>query len=681
MIVQEKLSRWSLVIVLIVALLLRAVPLQAQGSPPTLKCNGPAVEFEQGLPLDWSVDTPTPPAGGFDWTDSDLCGESGNFTGGSGKCACASAAANPSIHVFETRLESNSFSLAGLSSATLSFQVNYHSLSISDHLILEASTDGGMTWNTLKDWSNGVDLGALRGTPGAPVTINLGGLLGSSGVKLRWNYQDGFIGSNEYAQIDSVKLTCFGGLDVAIDQQVSAAEVLEGEEIDFTITMTNNSSIPLPMLYAWNTFDPNLTLLEVDFPTGMLYYGYGNLMIIMAQNIGAGTSVQGSFTAAPALFRTATLQITSPASLAGEIDSLPLDIAGRPPLAKLSADIIQVVNSSVSPPPPTSNDACNSPTNMTDINGEIALADWGSDCSMLSQILNTQVAGAAALLIISSGETLYVPDGVALTPLPYNFVMPAFLIKKSDGDKIKAQLAGGVTASIQGSLPDSGQIKNKLEVSATFPDPDYSNNISETIITVNADHDHDQIKNSSDNCPKHWNTKQEDADKDGTGDACDTCTDKDGDGAGDPGYDANTCAADGCPSDPNKTAPGVCGCGTADVDANGNGVMDCQSAEELKAQVDELRSLVKSLKKKVSKKLKAQQTQTKTDIKNLLASINTLVGSSGADIASTKNISNLNKLIKRANRSVNKALKTKAAKFAANKKKALRALRKLSKKL
>ena len=32
---------------------------------------------------------------------------------------------------------------------------------------------------------------------------------------------------------------------------------------------------------------------------------------------------------------------------------------------------------------------------------------------------------------------------------------------------------------------------------------------------------------------------------------------------------------DQCPDDPNKLLPAVCGCGTPDVDVNGNGVMDC----------------------------------------------------------------------------------------------------------
>ena len=32
---------------------------------------------------------------------------------------------------------------------------------------------------------------------------------------------------------------------------------------------------------------------------------------------------------------------------------------------------------------------------------------------------------------------------------------------------------------------------------------------------------------------------------------------------------------DNCPNDPNKTAPGICGCGVADIDSDGDGVPDC----------------------------------------------------------------------------------------------------------
>lgn len=76
-----------------------------------------------------------------------------------------------------------------------------------------------------------------------------------------------------------------------------------------------------------------------------------------------------------------------------------------------------------------------------------------------------------------------------------------------------------------------------------------------------------------------------DGDGDGTPDCVDACpadpnkiapgvcgcgvsdADSDGDGAAD--------CNDGCPSDPNKTAPGACGCGVADIDSDGDGVPDC----------------------------------------------------------------------------------------------------------
>ncbi|MDG2200040.1 MAG: hypothetical protein P8K80_02515, partial [Phycisphaerales bacterium] len=53
------------------------------------------------------------------------------------------------------------------------------------------------------------------------------------------------------------------------------------------------------------------------------------------------------------------------------------------------------------------------------------------------------------------------------------------------------------------------------------------------------------------------------------GDNClvESCDDSDGDGT----YDCN----DGCPDDPNKIEPGICGCGVADDDSDGDGTIDC----------------------------------------------------------------------------------------------------------
>jgi hypothetical protein len=52
---------------------------------------------------------------------------------------------------------------------------------------------------------------------------------------------------------------------------------------------------------------------------------------------------------------------------------------------------------------------------------------------------------------------------------------------------------------------------------------------------------------------------------------CTNCaTDTDGDGTPD--------CTDGCPADPNKIDPGLCGCGIADTDTDGDGVPDCNDS-------------------------------------------------------------------------------------------------------
>ncbi|MCY3002658.1 MAG: matrixin family metalloprotease [Planctomycetota bacterium] len=50
-------------------------------------------------------------------------------------------------------------------------------------------------------------------------------------------------------------------------------------------------------------------------------------------------------------------------------------------------------------------------------------------------------------------------------------------------------------------------------------------------------------------------------------DPANVCPDTDGDGVDD--------CNDGCPLDPTKTSPGVCGCGVPDVDGDGDGDLDC----------------------------------------------------------------------------------------------------------
>jgi PKD repeat protein len=92
-------------------------------------------------------------------------------------------------------------------------------------------------------------------------------------------------------------------------------------------------------------------------------------------------------------------------------------------------------------------------------------------------------------------------------------------------------------------------------------------------VEADDDSDGDGVPDASDNCPSISNPDQNDTDNDGVGDVCDICPghndtmDDDNDGTPD--------GCDGCPGDPDKTEPGVCGCGVADTDTDTDGVSDC----------------------------------------------------------------------------------------------------------
>lgn len=105
---------------------------------------------------------------------------------------------------------------------------------------------------------------------------------------------------------------------------------------------------------------------------------------------------------------------------------------------------------------------------------------------------------------------------------------------------------------------------------------------------------------NTDNCPDVANADQLDSDNDDQGDLCDTCTDSDLDGFGDPGFPLNTCAEDNCPNDANADQPDADLDGIGDVcdvctgnntsgDVDGDGVcadLDCNDDDPMSQFVD-----------------------------------------------------------------------------------------------
>lgn len=79
----------------------------------------------------------------------------------------------------------------------------------------------------------------------------------------------------------------------------------------------------------------------------------------------------------------------------------------------------------------------------------------------------------------------------------------------------------------------------------------------------NLDDDGDNTPNCLDGCPDDPNKTEPGI----CGCGFDDSSDGDGDGTID--------CLDGCPDDPNKTTPGICGCNIPDIDSDGDGFLDC----------------------------------------------------------------------------------------------------------
>ncbi len=114
--------------------------------------------------------------------------------------------------------------------------------------------------------------------------------------------------------------------------------------------------------------------------------------------------------------------------------------------------------------------------------------------------------------------------------------------------------------------PSPTQIYYNLLVD-TLVIPEYAVNRVEFVSF--RDPDEDDIPEYADNCPETYNPSQADLDIDGIGDACDECTDSDGDGHGDPEFAANTCPDDNCPDQSNGDQ------GDLDADGVGNECDNC----------------------------------------------------------------------------------------------------------
>ena len=197
-------------------------PSVCQEVATAVACNGGQVEFDGGIPAEWTV---VDDEGlGVVWTTIAGAGEADNYTGGTGEAATVSSDAFGAAE-FDTSLITNSFSLANSATAEISYLVNYQNFAALDFLDVDVSIDGGVTWNNLLSWNE--DHGGFRSAPGEAVTLDLSAYLDESDVRVRWRYYDPNTGDFDwYAQVDDVSLSCTLTAPRILKQEASA--VLSG---------------------------------------------------------------------------------------------------------------------------------------------------------------------------------------------------------------------------------------------------------------------------------------------------------------------------------------------------------------------------------------------------------------------------------------------------------------------
>jgi extracellular elastinolytic metalloproteinase len=91
--------------------------------------------------------------------------------------------------------------------------------------------------------------------------------------------------------------------------------------------------------------------------------------------------------------------------------------------------------------------------NQEEINGNIALIDRG-ECTFVEKALNAQASGATAVIVVNNipgADPISMGGGESGALI----VIPAIMISKEDGDKLKAELANGVNGSLkrEGGVP------------------------------------------------------------------------------------------------------------------------------------------------------------------------------------------------------------------------------------
>lgn len=141
------------------------------------------------------------------------------------------------------------------------------------------------------------------------------------------------------------------------------------------------------------------------------------------------------------------VKVTAPTGIAGDYEATVAGFGGAlPPVTAPIVGTVELVNDGSATP----TYGCFALRNTT-LTNKIALIDRGS-CTFVEKVRFAQQKGARACLVCNFENALITMGGTAA-----DITIPSVMLKKADCDRIKAQLAAGVTVSLSaGIVPPAG---------------------------------------------------------------------------------------------------------------------------------------------------------------------------------------------------------------------------------
>ncbi len=626
-----------------------------------LSCNGPVVQFEtEGF--NFGVEDAA--GSGIKWGSIAQCGFAGNFTQGTGNAMCVKSGVN--VANFDTSFRTNSFSLAGATAATLSFTINYqdfNGVAGNDRLDVDVQINGG-AWTTKATYEV-VDIGAANVVgSGQPRFINLAAHLGEDSVRVRFRYVDPGASPDNgvYVMIDNLALVCSGGADMQSSVQFDKATVLEGEDVSYTLTYRNGGPQNATEVTGIGTVPPGFSVLSILASQGTILPagGFGSGAIGGSLGaLGANAAATVAVNAKAGIFPELLLDVTSPAAVAGTYDVWGAMFGPRvQPSTPLSGGIA-IANDGTG----TTTDACEALVNAPEVAGKLVLVEKSS-CAFDEQTKRVQDAGGLGAIIIGDAASVPPPYNTATFFLKYfnplqvmrssglvgsPITIPAVLVSLETGTILKANVVNNVQVKLTGIEVLAQEQEVAAVGSAAEFDSDFPGGFAGLFLSE-----------SSNNFSSGKVTVLKDSDRDRTADILEECD-----------------------LDAEKTAAGVCGCGRADADTDGSGVLDCRTGEELKVSIEkarqligQLRTLSASISKKKAQALKASQAAVKTNATGVLQRIAALVANPVQPVT-TVGAPNLADLAGKVLSLGRKAVAAKGGSLSKRKKQALGALKKL----